>query len=129
MRFSVMARGTSSLVQETLADLRKRLPELWIRASAAVAAGREDLARLALRRRLVVLREVDSLSELIASNASRRRLRQRIEAADRLLEASLQEASLSRPSPAKPPVALDFEPAVEADLRALRADSRGRRSR
>src|SRR5712691_3048190 len=95
MRLSVMASGYSSQVQGTLTDLRKRLPELWVQASAAVAAGREDLARLALRRRLVVLREIDSLSDLIASNASRQRLRQRIEAADRLLEASLREASLS----------------------------------
>src|SRR6266571_1760446 len=126
MRLNVMARGTPSLVQETLTDLRKRLPALWARASVAVAAGREDLARLALRRRLVVLREIDSVAELIASNASRHRLRQRIEAADRLLEASLQEASLGRPSPAKPPVSLDFEPAVEADLQALREGSRRR---
>ncbi len=129
MRLDVMTRGSSSLFMEALMDLRKRLPALWARASLAVAAGREDLARLALRRRLVVLREIDSLAELVASDASRHRLRRRIEAADRLLEASLQEASLGRPSPAKPPVSLDFEPAVEADLQALREGSRRRRSR
>ena len=116
MRLDVMTRGSSSLFMEALMDLRKRLPALWARASLAVAAGREDLARLALRRRLVVLREIDSLAELVASDASRHRLRRRIEAADRLLEASLQEASLGRLSPAKLPVSLDFEPAVEADL-------------
>ena len=129
MRLNVMTRGTSSLVQDTLTDLRQRLPALWARASVAVAAGREDLARLALRRRLVVLREIDSLAELIASDASRHRLRQRIDAAERLLEASLREASLSRPSPARQAVSLDFEPAVEADLQTLRASNRRRRPR
>ena len=111
-------------VEKRLASLRRRLPRLWERASTALAAGQEDLAGLALRRRRVLLRELDNLSQLLASKGSRSAVLSRIEAADRLLEASLCEASrMSQPQP-REPVALDLDPAVQSDLQRLREELR-----
>lgn len=107
-----------------LASVRHKLPALWDRAAAALAGGQDHLAGLALRRRQVLLRELDNLSQLIAARAPRSRLLSRIEAADRLLEASLSEASrTSQPQP-REPVVLDLDPAVQSDLQRLRAELR-----
>jgi len=111
-------------VELKLASIRLKLPELWDRAAVALAEGQEHLAGLALRRRQVLLRELDSLSELLASKAPHARLISRIEAADRLLDASLCEASrTSQPLP-RQPVVLDLDPAVQSDLQHLRAELR-----
>ena len=107
-----------------LASIRHRLPALWDRAASALAGGQDHLAGLALRRRQVLLRELDNLTQLIASKAPRSRLLSRIEAADRLLDASLSEASrTSQPQP-RDPVVLDLDPAVQSDLQRLRAELR-----
>ena len=107
-----------------LASVRHKLPALWDRAASALANGQDHLAGLALRRRQVLLRELDNLSQLIASKAPRSRVLSRIEAADRLLDASLSEASrTSQPQP-RDPVVLDLDPAVQSDLQRLRAELR-----
>ncbi len=107
-----------------LASIRHRLPALWDRAASALANGQDHLAGLALRRRQVLLRELDNLTQLIASKAPRSRVLSRIEAADRLLDASLSEASrTSQPLP-RDPVVLDQDPAVQSDLQRLRAELR-----
>ena len=107
-----------------LASIRHRLPALWDRAASALANGQDHLAGLALRRRQVLLRELDNLTQLIASKAPRSRVLSRIEAADRLLDASLSEASrTSQPQP-RDPVVLDLDPAVQSDLQRLRAELR-----
>jgi len=107
-----------------LASIRHRLPALWDRAASALANGQDHLAGLALRRRQVLLRELDNLTQLMASQAPRSRVLSRIEAADRLLDASLSEASrTSQPQP-RDPVVLDLDPAVQSDLRRLRAELR-----
>lgn len=104
--------------------MRQKLPALWDRAASALAAGQEQLAGLALRRRQVVLRELDNLSQLIASRTWDIGLLSRIEAADRLLDASLCETSRTGQPQPRQPVALDIDPAVQADLRRLRAELR-----
>jgi len=107
-----------------LASVRRRLPELWDRAASALADGQEHLAGLALRRRQVLLRELDNLTQLIATKRTDRGVLPRIEAADRLLKASLSEASrTSQPQP-REPVALDLDPAVQSDLQRLREELR-----
>ncbi len=107
-----------------LASIRRRLPALWDRAASALANGQDHLAGLALRRRQVLLRELDNLTQLIASKAPRSGVLSRIEAADRLLDASLSEASrTSQPQP-RDPVVLDLDPAVQSDLQRLRAELR-----
>ncbi len=107
-----------------LASVRHKLPALWDRAASALANGQDHLAGLALRRRQVLLRELDNLSQLIASKAPRSHVLSRIEAADRLLDASLSEASrTSQPRP-RDPVVLDLDPAVQSDLQRLRAELR-----
>ncbi len=111
-------------VELRLASVRHKLPALWDRAASALANGQDHLAGLALRRRQVLLRELDNLSQLIASKAPRSRVLSRIEAADRLLDASLSEASrTSQPRP-RDPVVLDLDPAVQSDLQRLRAELR-----
>jgi hypothetical protein len=111
-------------VELRLASVRHKLPALWDRAASALANGQDHLAGLALRRRQVLLRELDNLSQLIAAKAPRSRVLPRIEAADRLLDASLSEASrTSQPQP-RDPVVLDLDPAVQSDLRRLRAELR-----
>jgi hypothetical protein len=111
-------------VELRLASVRHKLPALWDRAASALANGQDHLAGLALRRRQVLLRELDNLSQLIASKAPRSRVLSRIEAADRLLDASLSEASrTSQPQP-RDPVVLDLDPAVQSDLQRLRAELR-----
>jgi hypothetical protein len=111
-------------VERKLASVRRQLPALWDRAAAAMAQGQEHLASLALRRRRVLLRELDNLSQLIAAQAPHGRVLPRIEAAERLLEASLSEASrTSQPQP-REPVVLDLDPAVQCDIRRLRAELR-----
>ncbi len=111
-------------VELKLASVRHKLPALWDRAAVALAGGQDHLAGLALRRRQVLLRELDNLSQLIASKAPRSRVLSRIEAADRLLDASLSEASrTSQPQP-REPVILDLDPAVQSDLLRLRAELR-----
>jgi hypothetical protein len=111
-------------VELRLASVRHKLPALWDRAASALANGQDHLAGLALRRRQVLLRELDNLSQLIAAKAPRSRVLPRIEAADRLLDASLSEASrTSQPQP-RDPVVLDLDPAVQSDLQRLRAELR-----
>jgi len=120
----VKADGSVGGLEVRLASLRRKLPGLWERASTALAAGQEQLAGLALRRRRVLLSELDNLSQLIASKSPRGRMLSRIEAADRLLEASLREASrVGQPQP-REAVALDLDPAVQSDLRQLREELR-----
>lgn len=124
IRLDVKADGAPGGVELKLASIRHKLPELWDRAATALAEGQDHLAGLALRRRQVLLREVDNLSQLVASKAPRSRVLSRIEAAGRLLDASLSEASRrSQPQP-REPVALDLDPAVQSDLRRLRAELR-----
>jgi hypothetical protein len=122
--FDVMADGAPGGVELKLAAIRHKLPELWDRAASALADGQDHLAGLALRRRQVLLQELDNLSELIASHATRARLLSRIEAADRLLDASLSEAARTASPPPREPVALDLDPAVQSDLQRLRAELR-----
>ena len=124
IRLDVKADGAPGALELKLASIRHKLPELWDRAAAALAEGQDHLAGLALRRRQVLIRELDNLSQLIASKAPRSRVLSRIEAADRLLDASLCEASrTSQPQP-REPVVLDLDPAVQSDLRRLRAELR-----
>lgn len=122
------ANGAPSGVELKLASIRHKLPELWDRAAAALAEGQDHLAGLALRRRQVLLRELDNLSQLVASKTPRSRVLSRIEAADRLLDASLSEASRTSQPPPREPVALDLDPAVQSDLRRLRAELRNERA-
>src|SRR4029077_18177096 len=111
-------------VELRLAAIRKKLPELWDRAASALADGHDHLAGLALRRRQVLLQELDNLSTLIASQATRSGVLSRIEAADRLLDARLWEGSRTPPPPPREPVAIDLDPAVQSDLQRLRAELR-----
>jgi hypothetical protein len=120
----VKADGAPGGVELKLASIRHRLPELWDRAAAALAEGQDHLAGLALRRRQVLLRELNNLSQLIASQAPRSSVLPRIEAADRLLNASLSEASRTTQPPPREPVILDLDPAVQSDLARLRAELR-----
>jgi len=124
IRLDVKADGAPGGVELRLASIRHKLPELWDRAAAALAEGQDHLAGLALRRRQVLLRELDNLSQLIAAQAPRARVLSRIEAADRLLDASLSEASRTSQPPPREPVALDQDPAVQSDLQRLRAELR-----
>lgn len=111
-------------VEGSLAALRRKLPELWDSAAAALAKGQDQLAGLALRRRRVLMRELESLSQLLATGAPPARVVPRLEAADRLLEASLCEASRTDQVLPKEPVVLELDPAVRSDLRLLRKGSR-----
>jgi hypothetical protein len=70
------------------------------------------------------MRELDSLSLLLAANVPPDRVEPRIDAADRLLEASLSEASRTGNPRPKEPVVLELDPAVQSDLRRLREDVR-----
>src|SRR3989442_818541 len=79
---------------------------------------------LALRRRRVLLHELENLTQLIASKTPHSRVRARIKAADRLLDASLSEASRTGLPPPREAVVLDLDPAVQSDLRRLRAEIR-----
>jgi hypothetical protein len=107
-----------------LASVHRKLPRLWDRAASALAVGQEQLAGLALRRRRVVLKELDSLSQLIATRAPNSHVLSRIEAADRLLDASLCEASRTFQPQPREAVRLDLDPDVQSDLRRLRAELR-----
>lgn len=111
-------------MERMLANVQRKLPALWDRAADALSGGQEQLAELAVRRRRVLLQELDNLSLLIASKAPHSRVLSRIEAADRLLDASIAEASrTSQPLP-RERVALDLDPGVRSDLRRLRAEVR-----
>jgi hypothetical protein len=124
IRLDVKADGAPGGVELKLASIRHKLPELWERAAVALAEGQDHLAGLALRRRQVLLRELDNLSQLVASKTPRSRVLPRIEAADRLLDASLSEtARTCQPKP-REPVVLDLDPAVKSDLQRLRAELR-----
>jgi hypothetical protein len=125
----VKADGAPGGVELKLASIRHKLPELWERAAVALAEGQDHLAGLALRRRQVLLRELDNLSQLVASKTPRSLVLSRIEAADRLLDASLSEASRTSQPPPREPVALDLDPAVKSDLRRLRAELRNETAR
>ena len=124
IRLDVKADGAPGALELKLASMRHKLPELWDRAASALAEGQDHLAGLALRRRQVLLRELDNLSQLIAAQAPRSRVLARIEAAGRLLDASLSEASRTTQPRPREPVALDLDPAVQSDLRRLRAELR-----
>jgi hypothetical protein len=120
----VKAGGAPNGVEAMLASVRKKVPDLWDRAALALAAGQDHVASLALRRRRVLLHELDNLTHLVASNAPHSRVRSRIKAADRLLDASLSEASRTGQPAPREPVALDLDPAVQLDLQQLRAEIR-----
>jgi hypothetical protein len=124
MRGDVRAGEAPRGAELRLASVRLKLPKLWDRAASALAEGHEHLAGLALRRRQVLMHELESLAEMIASNRSDASLLSRIEAADRLLDASLSETSRkSQPLP-REAVALDLDPRVQTDLRRLRRELR-----
>ncbi len=107
-----------------LASVRGKLPALWDRAASALAAGQVHVAGLALLRRRVLLRELDNLSQLVAMKTPHSRVRSRIKAADRLLDASLSEASRTGQPAPREAVVLDLDPAVRSDLKQLRAELR-----
>ncbi len=127
IRVDVMADGAPGGVKRRLARVRRKLPALWERAASALAGGQEHLAGLALRRRRVLLRELDNLSQLIVTKAPHSGVLARIDAADRLLDASLCEASRTSSPQPREVVALDLDPAVQSDLRQLRAKIRNER--
>lgn len=111
-------------VEAMLASVRKKVPDLWDRAALALAAGQDHVASLALSRRRVLLHELDNLTQLVASKAPHSRVRSRIKAADRLLDASISEVSRTgQPAPREPGV-LDLDPAVQSDLQRLRTEIR-----
>ncbi|HEX9099560.1 MAG TPA: hypothetical protein VF956_08770 [Candidatus Dormibacteraeota bacterium] len=118
------ADGAPGGVELKLAAIRHKLPELWDRAASALADGQDHLAGLALRRRRVLLQELDNLTRLMASQAPRYLVLSRIAAAGRLLDASLSEASRTTSPAPREPVALDLDPAVQSDLQRLRAELR-----
>ncbi len=118
------ADGAPNGVEAMLASVRSKVPDLWDRAALALAAGQEHVASLALRRRRVLLHELENLTQLIASKTPHSRVRARIKAADRLLDASLSEASRTGLPPPREAVVLDLDPAVQSDLRRLRAEIR-----
>src|SRR5437899_6512878 len=124
MRIGLKADGAPNGVEAMLASVRSKVPELWDRAPLALAAGQEHVASLALRRRRVLLHELENLTQLIASKTPHSRVRARIKAADRLLDASLSEASRTGLPPPREAVVLDLDPAVQSDLRRLRAEIR-----
>src|SRR5438445_10815038 len=49
-------------VEGRLAAMRRKLPELWDSAASALAKGQDQLAGLAIRRRRVLMSELESLS-------------------------------------------------------------------
>jgi len=120
----VKADGAPNGVEAMLASVRKKVPDLWDRAAVALAAGQDHVASLALRRRRVLLHEIDNLTQLVASKAPHSRVRSRIKAAERLLDASISEVSRTGQPAPREPVALDLDPAVHSDLQQLRAEIR-----
>ena len=120
----VKADGAPNGVEAMLASVRKKVPDLWDRAALALAAGQDHVASLALRRRRVLLHELDNLTQLVASKAQHSRVRSRIKAADRLLDASISEVSRTGQPAPREPVVLDLDPAVQSDLQRLRAEIR-----
>ena len=120
----VKADGAPNGVEAMLASVRKKVPDLWDRAALALAAGQDHVASLALRRRRVLLHELDNLTQLVASKAPHSRVRSRIKAADRLLDASISEVSRTGQPAPREPVALDLDSADQSDLQRLRAEIR-----
>ena len=120
----VKADGAPNGVEAMLASVRKKVPDLWDRAALALAAGQDHVASLALLRRRVLLHELDNLTQLVVSKAPHSNVRSRIKAADRLLDASLSEASRTGQPAPREPVALDLDPAIQSDLQQLRAEIR-----
>ncbi len=120
----VKADAAPNGVEAMLASVRKKVPDLWDRAAVALAAGQDHVASLALRRRRVLLHEIDNLTQLVASKAPHSRVRSRIKAAERLLDASISEVSRTGQPAPREPVALDLDPAVNSDLQQLRAEIR-----
>ncbi len=120
----VKADGAPNGVEAMLASVRKKVPDLWDRAALALAAGQDHVASLALLRRRVLLHELDNLTQLVVSKAPHSRVRSRIKAADRLLDASLSEASRTGQPAPREPVALDLDPKIQSDLQQLRAEIR-----
>lgn len=99
-----------------LREVRRKLPRLWDRAAIAVADGNEELARLALHRHQVLAGELASLNQVLETHALRPRMLERIEAVDRLLEASLRELARLCTSELHLPPTVRFDPVVEAQL-------------
>jgi len=127
MRSGVKADGAANGpngVEAMLDAVRSKVPELWDRAAVALAAGQVHVAGLALRRRRVLLHELDNLTQLVASRTPNSRVLSRIKAADQLLDASLSEASRTGQPPPREVVVLDLDPAVQSDLRRMRAEIR-----
>jgi hypothetical protein len=124
IQVDVKSDGPLSGLELRLASVRRKLPALWDRAASALASGQEHLAGLALSRRRVLLRELDNLAQLIDAQSPNGRVLSRIEAADRLLDASVCEASRTGQPQPREPVALDLDPAVKSDLERLRAELR-----
>jgi hypothetical protein len=100
------------------------LPQLRDRAYRALVEGNEELARLTLHRRRVLDGELASLGRILDARPLHARLPERIEAASRLLEASLSELTGRRNPQADLPVMLDLDPVIEAELAALQNTSR-----
>lgn len=131
MRSGVKADGAPNGpngVEAMLDAVRSKVPELWERAAVALAAGQVQVAGLALRRRRVLLHELDNLTQLVASKKPHSRVIPRIKAADQLLDASLSEASRTGQPPPREAVVLDLDPAVQSDLRRMRAEIRNETS-
>jgi hypothetical protein len=127
MRSGVKADGAANGpngVEAMLDAVRSKVPELWDRAAVALAAGQVQVAGLALRRRRVLLHELDNLTQLVASKTPHSRVLSRIKAADQLLDASLSEASRTGQPPPREVVMLDLDPAVQSDMRRMRAEIR-----
>ena len=153
------ALATASLAAEQFeqqaARLRSGLPHLEAQAKHALRAGREDLARLFLQRRQIVLAEAEALAGQLAENDQQRQrlaaLQQRLEAQlaalsvreevqavrtsahDQRLEAHVLEA-LASLTPLEPPAAdrfsssptdLELAQAVDEQLVALKREVLG----
>jgi len=84
-----------------------------------LAEGNRELAGLALSRRQVVLGELARIEQIIESGGPHGRLVERVEAADRLVEASLCERPTSGTDRPQLGPALSFDPVVEAQLAAI----------
>jgi phage shock protein A len=99
-----------------LQEVRRKVPRLWDSASTALAQGNEELARLALRRRQVLLGELACLDQALGSDSSRPRLLERIDAADRLLDASIGELARLCATQFRLPPTVHLDPVVETQL-------------
>src|SRR5260370_35758733 len=110
----VKADGAPNGVEAMLASVRNKVPDLWDRAALALAAGQDHVASLALRRRRVLLHELDNLTRLVASKAPHSRARSPIKAAGRLLDASISEVPRTGQPPPREPVGRGPDPSASS---------------